>query len=104
MKKYLVLSGLLALVLCAGFGCSTTISKRLNRLDLGMAQTQVKRILGDNYIAEASMTDANGARLELWEYTDKKTGEAYRIYFKDGRLAQWGSRDSLEFPALNLPK
>ena len=104
MKKHLVHSGLLALLLCAGFGCSTTTAHKLNQLELGMSQTHVKRILGDNYIAGASTTDANGSRLQLWEYTDKKTDETYRLYFKDGMLAQWGSPNNMAFPALNLPK
>jgi len=104
MKKHLVQSCLLALVLCAGFGCSTPISKKLNRLDLGMSQQDVKRILGDDYIAKASTTDSEGARLQLWEYTDKKTQAAYRIYLKDGKLAQWGSPENMAFPTLNLPK
>jgi hypothetical protein len=104
MKRHLVYSGLLALVLCAAFGCSTTTAHRLNQLELGMSQAQVKRILGDNYIAGASETDANGSRLQLWEYTDKKTQETYRIYFRDGMLAQWGSSANLTFPTLNLPK
>jgi hypothetical protein len=104
MKKHIVRCCLLALVLCANFGCTTPIAQRLNQLDLGMSQTQVKRILGENYIAGASATDANGSRLQLWEYTDKKTLETYRIYFKDGMLAQWGSPQNLAFPTLNLPK
>src|SRR5438128_157965 len=101
MKKYIVHAGLLALVLCAGSGCSTTTAQRLNQLDLGMSQTQVKKIFGDNYVAGASATDANGSRLQLWEYTDKKTQETYRFYFKDGMLAQWGSPQNMAFPTLN---
>ncbi len=104
MKKNLVLLGLLAMILCAGFGCSTPMDQKLNKLDLGMSQAQVKKILGNNYIAKASMTDTNGSRLQLWEYTDKKTQDTYRVYFKDGQLAQWGTRGSLDFPALTLPK
>ena len=104
MKKQILLHGLLAMVLCAGFGCSTSTAQRLNRLDLGMSQPQVKKILGDDYIAEASMTDTNGSRLQMWEYTDKKTQDTYRVYFKDGQLAQWGTRSSLDFPVLTLPK
>jgi hypothetical protein len=104
MKRQLILPGLLAMVLCAGLGCSTSTAQRLNRLDLGMSQGQVKKILGDDYIAGASMTDTNGSRLQMWEYTDKKTQETYRVYFKDGQLAQWGTRSDLDFPVLNLPK
>lgn len=104
MKKHLILPGLLAMVLCAGFGCSTSTAQKLNRLDLGMSQAQVKKILGNDYIAKASMTDTNGARLQMWEYTDKKTQDSYRVYFKDGQLAEWGTRGSLDFPTLTLPK
>jgi len=104
MKKQLIHFGLLVMILCASFGCSTTTAQRLNRLELGMSPAQVKNILGNNYIAKASRTDATGARLEMWEYTDKKTKEAYRVYFKDSQLAQWGQRGNLDFPELNLPK
>jgi hypothetical protein len=104
MKKNLVHFGLLAMVLCASFGCSTTTAQKLNRLDLGMSQAQVKKILGDNYIAKASTTDPNGSRLQMWEYTDEKTQDAYRVYFKDGQLAQWGTQSKLDFPELTLPK
>ena len=103
-QKNLVPASLLALVLCANFGCSTSTTLKLNRLDLGMSQTQVKKILGNDYIAKASTTDSNGARLQLWEYTDKTTGDTYRVYFKDGQLAQWGTKSNPEFPPLNLPK
>jgi hypothetical protein len=104
MTKHFAYSGLLALILCAAFGCSTTTAQRLNQLELGMSPAQVKKILGDNYIAGASETDANGSRLQLWEYTDKKTQETFRFYFKDGRLAEWGSPNNMTFPTLNLPK
>jgi hypothetical protein len=104
MKKYLVQSGFLALVLSTGYGCATSTPQKLNQLDLGMSQAQVKKILGDNYIAKASTTGTNGSHLQFWEYTDKKTREAYHVYFKDGQLAQWGPQSKLEFPALNLPK
>ena len=104
MKKHLVHSGLLAVILCAVFGCSISTAQRLNRLDLGMSQAQVKKILGDNYIAKASMTDTNGSRLQLWEYTDPKTQDDFRVYFKDGQLAQWGPKGNQDFPVLTLPK
>lgn len=95
--------GLLLLALL-GAGCSTPISKRLNRLELGMTQAQAKKILGDEYIVKASRTDANGAMLQMWEFRDKKTEEAYSLYFKDGFLAQWGAPARMDFPELNLPK
>jgi len=104
MKKYLVHFSFLALVLCAGFGCSTSTAHKLNQLDLGMTPAQVKKILGDEYVARASTTDTNGAHLQLWEYTDKKTQEAYNVYFKDGRLSQWSPHGKLDFPVLTTPK
>ena len=85
-------------------GCSTPIAKRLNRLELGMTQAQAKKILGDDYVVKASRTDANGAMLQLWEFRDSKTEEAYNVYFKDGLLAQWGTPARMDFPELNLPK
>jgi hypothetical protein len=102
--KHLVGFGLLALFLCAGLGCSSSMSQKLNRLDLGMSPAQVKKILGNDYIAKASTTDTNGLRLQMWEYTDKKTQDIYCIYFKDGVLALWGPRGRVDFPQLNLPR
>ena len=93
----------LILTLVAGVGCSS-FSKRLNRLELGMTTAQTKKILGDNYVVKASRTDASGATLQMWEFRDKKTEEAYSIYFKDGFLAQWGLPARQDFPELNLPK
>ncbi len=95
--------GLLVLALL-GAGCSTPVAKKLNRLELGMTQAQAKKILGDEYIVKASRTDANGAMLQMWEFRDKKTEEAYSLYFKDGLLAQWGTPSKMDFPELILPK
>jgi hypothetical protein len=69
-----------------------------------MSQPQAKKILGDEYVIKASRTDTNGAVLQLWEFRDKKTEEAYNLYFKDGFLAQWGLPARQDFPELNLPK
>jgi hypothetical protein len=98
-----VWAGALAFALLSS-GCGTTTAQKLNSLTLGMPQGQVKRVLGNNYIAKASKIDADGSKLELWEYTDKETREVYRVYFKDGLLAQWGTQGKLDFPELNLPK
>ena len=104
MKKHFLNFSILVLVLCATYGCSTSTAQRLNRLDIGMSQVQVKKILGDNYIAQASTVDTNGSRLQLWEYTDQKNKDAYCVYFKDGQLVQWGQKGKLDFPQLNTPK
>ena len=104
MKTKHILSGILAVLFTVVVGCSTPTSQLLNQLELGMTQAQVKKILGNDYIAKASKTDANGALLQLWEYRDKKTEEAYRIYFKDGQIAQWGTQGKMDFPDLILPK
>ena len=104
MKRNLVPLSYLALSLLAGFGCATSTAHKLNQLDLGMSQAQVKKILGDDYIAEASTTDTNGSHLQLWKYTDKKTQDAYHVYFKDGELVQWGPKGKLDFPVLTSPK
>ena len=94
----------LTLTLMLVAGCSSSFSKRLNRLELGMTQPQAKKILGDEYVVKASRTDTNGTVLQMWEFRDKKTEEAYNIYFKDGFLAQWGLPARQDFPELNLPK
>lgn len=105
MKIKPFLAGMLAVLSFAVLtGCSTPIAKKLNRLELGMTQAQAKKILGDDYAVKASRTDANGSTLQLWEYRDEKTEEAYAIYFKDGLLAQWGTPAKMDFPELILPK
>lgn len=95
---------ILALALLSGAGCASSFSKRLNRLELGMTPAQTKKILGEGYVVKASRTDAGGSTLQMWEFRDKKTEEAYSIYFKDGFLAQWGLPSRQDFPELNLPK
>lgn len=101
--RKIISASALVLTLITGAGCAS-FSKRLNRLELGMTTAQTKKILGDNYIVKASRTDASGATLQMWEFRDKKTEEAYSIYFKDGFLAQWGLPSRQDFPELNLPK
>ena len=103
MKKHLLRLILPAMVLCANFGCSTTTAQRFNELSLGMPQADVANILGDDYIVAGATTDTNGARLQMWDYTDKKTQAEYRLYFKDGKLAQWGQKGATDFPTLTLP-
>ena len=103
MKKHLLRLALMAMVLCANSGCSTTTAHKLNELNLGMSQADVKSILGDDYVVAAATTDTNGARLQLWDYSDKKTQTEYRLYFKDGKLAQWGKKGDTNFPTLTLP-
>ena len=104
MNLRILRSSSLILLLSVAAGCSTPIHKKLNRLELGMTQAQTKKILGDEYIVKASRTDASGANLQLWEFRDKKTEEAYSLYFKDGLLAQWGTPAKMDFPELNMPK
>jgi hypothetical protein len=102
--KVIASSCALTLMLMFGAGCAASFSKRLNRLELGMTPAQAKKILGDDYVVKASRTDADGATLQMWEFRDKKTEEAYSIYFKDGFLAQWGIPSRQDFPELHLPK
>lgn len=104
MKKITLVCALLFALALVGSGCSTPITKRLNRLELGMTQAQVKKILGDEYVVKAARTDANGSTLHLWEFRDPKTEENYCVYFKDGLLAQWGTPAKMDFPELNLPR
>lgn len=87
-----------------GTGCSTPMAKKLNRLEIGMNQAQVKRILGDDYVVKASRLDAEGATLQLWDFHDEDKAETYSLYFKDGVLAQWGTPAKMAFPDLNMPK
>jgi hypothetical protein len=103
MNKLLVRFVTLAVALLVIAGCATRLSRKMNRLELGMTGPQVKKILGDDFIVKAAKTTANGSTLQLWEYTDKKTEATFQLYFKDGKLAQWGSRGQLEFPELTLP-
>jgi hypothetical protein len=103
MNKLLVRFVTLAVALLVIASCSTRLSRKMNRLELGMTGPQVKKILGDDFIVKAAKTTTNGSTLQLWEYTDKKTEATFQLYFKDSQLAQWGSRGQLEFPELTLP-
>jgi hypothetical protein len=102
IKKCICSCALLALLASFGAGCSST-GNRLNRLELGMTTAQVKKILGEDYVVKASNTGAKGETLTMWEYRDEDTEEAFRLYFKDGMLAQWGTAATVNFPELKLP-
>lgn len=91
-------------MLMLAVGCSSSFSKRLNRLELGMTQPQAKKILGDEYVVKASRIDTNGSTLQMWQFRDEKAKESYNLYFKDGILAQWGLPTKQDFPELILPK
>jgi hypothetical protein len=103
LKQPSVRIGIITLALCAVIGCATSMSHKLNRLQLGMGPGQVKKILGDDYIIKASKTDTNGSTLQMWQYTDTKTEEHFSLYFKDNQLAQWGTQGRLDFPDLTVP-
>jgi hypothetical protein len=104
IKTTLIATSCALLFAVIGVGCSTPMAKKLNRLEIGMNQAQVKKILGADYVVKASKLDADGAALQLWDFHDEDKAETYSLYFKDGILAQWGTPAKMAFAELNLPK
>lgn len=104
IKSLVVVACCAVFVASIGVGCSTAMAKKLNRLEIGMNQAQVKKVLGTDYVVKASKLDAEGAALQLWDFHDEDKAETYSLYFKDGILAQWGTPAKMAFPELNLPK
>jgi hypothetical protein len=89
---------LVTLAACASF------TDKTNSLTIGMSADQVKSTLGDDYTKKMSQLSADGKPIELWEYVDEKSHEKYWLYFKDARLAKWGTPQALqESGGLYLP-
>jgi hypothetical protein len=83
-------------VLAAVIASCATMSEKVNTLQLGMSTTQVKGILGTNYVVKAAKTNSQGQKVELWEYKEDKNSDPYWIFFRDDKLVQWGTPESIK--------
>ena len=104
MKKrmFVTLVGILAIVVMLT-GCAT--GSKANRLGINMTKDEVRKLLGNKFVAIASKVDADGNVLDLWEYTDEAKKITYRIFFLNDKVSQWGKEEDLaEFPELFQPK
>ncbi len=83
---------------CASFG------DRVNRLDLGMSQRQVERILGTDFQVKAARTEADRSETRLLEFTDRRSNDVIWVFIRNNRVIQYGTPESLrKFPALLEP-
>lgn len=93
------------LLLCAGLlsGCAT-FSQRVNRLELGMSQRQVERILGTDYRVKAARAESDQTATRMLEFTDRRSNEVVWVFIRNNRVIQYGTPESLrKFPALLEP-
>ena len=81
---------MVALAACASFNDKT------NSLRVGMTADQVRSELGSGYSKKMSQYSADGKPIEMWEYTAPEGQEKYWFYFKDGKLAKWGTPQALQ--------
>jgi hypothetical protein len=79
-------------------GCAS-YEKRVNRLELGMNQAQVERLLGSNFTNKAARVEADGTQTRLLEFTHPRQSRTIWVFFRNERVVQWGSPESLRhFP------
>ena len=80
-------------------GCAGTLASRSQRLDLGMTKAHVVKILGKKFTVVAAREEFDGRKTEVLRFEDPKSGEMF-VYFRDGRMVQWGDVRALE----NMPQ
>lgn len=91
-KPALLVCGSLALSLLAACSSAPTGSKNLS---LGMTKDQVTKVMGTDYEPVAAREDLNSQQVEVIRFRDEKQGELL-VYFRDGRLVQWGDTRKLD--------
>jgi hypothetical protein len=92
----LVLAMLGAAALMAA--CST-LSERSQSLSLGMTKEQVIKVLGKDFQTVGARESSLEGKSEVLRYKDKDSEELL-VYFRDGRLVQWGDTSVLS----NIPQ
>lgn len=75
-----------ALVILSGCGSMDTRTQKLN---LGMSKDQTTSLLGKDFKAVGAREAADAREVEVIRYDDPKYGELL-LYFRDGKLVQWG--------------
>ncbi|MEO0795028.1 MAG: hypothetical protein AAFX93_07700 [Verrucomicrobiota bacterium] len=94
---------LITLTIALLAGCSS-FSDRIQDLDFGMTEGQVRDELGSDYQVVASSINKEGQKVAGWKYQDSEKDPAYMVYFVDGKLAQWGEAGALRaIPELGNP-
>ncbi len=73
-----------------------TFSEKTQGLQLGMSETEVKGRLGSDYQVKASKYASDGQPVEVWQFQDPKSREIYWVYFKGGKLVQWGTPEAIK--------
>ncbi len=90
-----ILSAVLALGILSGCGSMDTRAQKLN---LGMTKDQTTSLLGKNFKAVGARESSDARKVEVLRYDDPKYGELL-LYFRDGKLVQWGDLRILD----NMP-
>ena len=78
--------------------CST-LSERSQSLSLGMTKEQVIKVLGKDFQTVGARESSLEGKSEVLRYKDKDSEELL-VYFRDGRLVQWGDTSVLS----NIPQ
>jgi len=81
-----VLAAVSALVIRSSCGSMDTRTQKLN---LGMTKDQTTSLLGKDFKAVGARESADARKVEVIRYDDPKYGELL-LYFRDGKLVQWG--------------
>lgn len=87
-----------ALALALLSGCAS-IEKRTQKLNLGMTKEQATNVLGNDFKTVGARESAGSRKIEVIQYDDADYGELL-LYFRDGKLVQWGDIRVLE----NVPE
>jgi outer membrane protein assembly factor BamE (lipoprotein component of BamABCDE complex) len=75
------------------------MSERTQELQLGMTKQQVTKILGKEFQTVGAQASSLNGQVEVIRYKDDDDGELL-IYFRDGKLVQWGDTAELA----NIPQ
>ena len=90
---------LLALVIAAAITGCASIDRRTQKLNLGMTKEQATNLLGKDFKTVGARESTNARKVEVIRYDDADYGELL-LYFRDGKLVQWGDIRVLE----NVPE
>jgi hypothetical protein len=66
-----------------------SMDSRTQKLNLGMTKDQTTSLLGKDFKAVGARESADARKVEVIRYDDPKYGELL-LYFRDGKLVQWG--------------
>lgn len=90
-----ILAAVIALVALSACG---TMDTRTQKLSLGMTKDQTTSLLGKDYKAVGGREASDAGKVEVIRYDDPESGELL-LYFRDGKLVQWGDVSILD----NMP-